>query len=582
MHLDSNTCLRARVPGALLVGLALAGCTSGSTNASPVIANPSGGAFGTPSSPDASGTAGTSGVTQSSGGNANTSCAAPGSVPFRVMTRLNRAEYDNTVRDLLGDDSHVVLATLPADFGDGAFDNNAAALNIDPALASQFAALAETLAEKALATNSPGRASIFVCSEQTDACARQIGETFAARAWRRPLRDGESDRLLSLYSATRAAGFSFDQAIQELVTGALTSANFLFRAELDAMPDAPTQHALSGSEVASRLSYFLWSSMPDASLTAAAASGALTSSAGLAEQAERMWQDPKASALKLRFPGLWLRTLDIGISKQPAPEIYPTYDAALETAFEAETARFMSDFVSGDVNFLDFIDAKFSYVNQRLAEFYGLAGRFGEQFVRVDLSGNAQRGGILTQGSFLTLTAAPERTSPVMRGQWVLARLLASPPPPPPANIPSIDAQPSSAGMSMRQRLSAHVSNPACAGCHDLMDPIGFGLENYDGIGAYRTLDNGVPVDASGELNGRDAFNGAFELEALLKKDPRLPRAVVRYLVGYALGRELGPRDECLLSSLSESFQNADKGRFSALVLRVSQLDELQQRRAAP
>jgi len=498
------------------------------------------------------------------------------------MTRLNRAEYDNTVRDLLAETSHVVLSTLPADFGDGAFDNNAAALNIDPALAAQFAGLAETLAEKAVAANSPGRAMLFVCSAQTDACARQIGDTFAARAWRRPLLTGESDRLFGLYSQTRTAGFSFEQGIQELVTGALASPNFLFRPELDATPDAPTQHPLSGNELASRLSYFLWSSMPDAALTTAAASGALVSGMGLSEQVKRMWQDPKADAFKSRFPGLWLRTLDIGIAKQPASEVYPDYDAALETAFETETSRFMADFVSGDVNFLDFIDAKFSYVNQRLARFYGLSGNFGDAFTRVDLTGNSQRGGILTQGSFLTLTSAPERTSPVMRGQWVLARLLAAPPPPPPANIPAIEEQPNTAGTTMRQRMSAHVKNPACASCHDLMDPIGFGLENYDGIGSYRTTDNGAPVDASGELGANLPFNGALALEGVLKKDPRVPRAVTRYLAGYALGRELGPSDECLVGSLSQAFQSDDHGRFSALVARVSQLDEMQQRRGAP
>jgi len=499
------------------------------------------------------------------------------------MTRLNRAEYDNTVRDLLGDTSHVALTTLPADFGDGAFDNNAAALSIDPALAAEFASLAETLAEKAMAENSPGRALLLVCNAQTDACARQIGDTFAARAWRRPLANGESDRLFGLYSATRSAGFSFEQGIQELVTGALASPNFLFRPELDATPDAPTQHPLSASELASRLSYFLWSSMPDGVLTAAAESGGLTSGSGLADQVKRMWQDAKADAFKSRFPGLWLRTLDIGIGKEPAAEIYPNYDAALKAAFEGETARFMADFVSGDLNFLDFIDGKFSYVNQRLARFYGLSGDFGDSFARVDLTGNSQRGGILTQGSFLTLTSAPERTSPVMRGQWVLARLLDSPPPPPPANIPAIDAQPNTAGTTMRQRMSAHVKNPACAGCHDLMDPIGFGLENYDGIGAYRTTDNGAPIDASGKLAGDDQpFNGALALEGILKRDPRLPRAVVRYLAGYALGRELGPSDECLVGALSQAFQSDDNGRFSSLVARVSQLDEMQQRRGAP
>jgi hypothetical protein len=321
--------------------------------------------------------------------------------------------------------------------------------------------------------------------------------------------------------------------------------------------------------------------MPDSTLQSAAAAGQLSPGAGLTAQLQRMWSDPKAEAFYSRFPGLWLRTLNVSIAKVPSSTVFPAFDATLETAMEAETATFMRDFVTGDVNFLDFINAKYTYVNQRLAQFYGISGQFTSAMTRVDLSSNAQRGGILTQGSFLTVTSMPERTSPVLRGAWVLARLLASPPPPPPANVPPIEAVVSSVPLSMRQKMAEHATNPACAGCHTLMDPIGFGLENFDGIGQWRTLDNGVAVDASGVVTGQP-FNGAKELAQILRTDSRVPRAVAQYLASYALGREMGPDDQCTIDALASAFQSQGNGRMSALVARVASLDLMRTRSGAP
>jgi hypothetical protein len=497
------------------------------------------------------------------------------------MTRLNRAEYDNTARDLLGDTGQVPITSLPADFGDGAFDNNAAALTIDPKLAESYENLAQTLAERALAPNSPGRKQVLTCTTTDDPCARQIASNFGARAWRRPLTSGEVDGLLRLYSAARTGGFSFEQGIQALVAGALLSPDFLFRPEIDPVIDSNQPHEVSQYELATRLSYFLWSSMPDAALTSAASSGQLATADSVLQQARRMWSDGKAEAFVSRFPGLWLRTGDVSIAKAPAKDVYPEFDAGLEAAMEAETARFMRDMVTGDVDFLSFIDAKYTYVNQRLATFYGIPGQFGSDLTRVELGDNAQRGGILTQGSVLTVTSPEERTSPVLRGQWVLSRLLATPAPPPPDNIPKIDAVPNAGQLSMRQKLALHRADPACAVCHNLIDPIGLGLENYDGIGKWRTVDNNVPVDASGQLTNGQSFSGAIQLEALLKSDPRVPRAVVQYLVSYALGRELGADDSCLIDDLVQGFQK-DNHRLSALVLRVVTTTAMRTRRAAP
>jgi hypothetical protein len=497
------------------------------------------------------------------------------------MTRLNRAEYDNTVRDLLGDTGHVPLTSLPPDYGDGAFDNNAAALTIDPALAESYATLAQTLAERALAANSPGRKLVLTCTTTDDSCAREIASNFGARAWRRPLRSNEVDGLFGLYASARTGGFSFDQGIQALVAGALLAPDFLFRPEIDEVIDSTDAHDVSQYELATRLSYFLWSSMPDAALTSAASSGQLASADSIRQQAQRMWADPKAEAFVSRFPSLWLRTSNVTIGKEPAKDVYPDFDASLKSAMEAETARFMRDMVTGDVDFLSFIDAKYTYVNQRLASFYGISGQFGSDLTRVDLTGNAQRGGILTHASDLTVTSPSERTSPVLRGQWVLSRLLATPAPPPPDNVPKIDAVANADQLSMRQKLEVHRANPVCAGCHTLMDPIGLGLENYDGIGKWRTTDNNVPVDASGQLTTGQSFTGAIQLEALLKSDARVPRAVVQYLVSYALGREIGPDDRCSIDALVQSFQ-MDNRRLPALVLRVATMDAMKKRRAAP
>ncbi|MFZ5895150.1 MAG: DUF1592 domain-containing protein [Myxococcota bacterium] len=545
--------------------------------------NPSNAGMGNGNGGNNTGSGGTTN-NNGSGGNAgvpNTpACTPPANVPFRVMTRLNRAEYDNTVRDLLGDTSHLALTALPADYGDGAFDNNAAALTIDPARVEKYADLAQTLAERALAANSPGRKLVLTCTTTDDSCARQIATNFGARAWRRPLTSSEVDGLFGLYSTARSKGFSFDQGIEALVSGALMAPDFLFRPEIDPTLDSPQTHDVSPYELASRLSYFLWSTMPDATLISAAANGQLATADQVRQQAQRMWADGKAEAFVARFPGLWLRTGNVTIAKEPGEDVYPEFDAALKSAMEAETARFMRDMVTGDVDFLNLLDAKYTYVNQRLATFYGISGQFGSDLTRVELTNNTQRGGILTHASMLTVTSPSERTSPVLRGQWVLSRLLATPAPPPPEDVPQIDATPSSGQQSMRQRLALHRADPVCAGCHNMMDPIGLGLENYDGIGKWRTLDNGVAIDASGKLTTGESFNGALQLASILKTDARVPRAIVQYLVSYALGREVGADDQCLIDSLTQGFQQ-DNRRLPALVLRVATIDWMRKRRGA-
>jgi hypothetical protein len=513
-------------------------------------------------------------------------CSEPGPVPFRVMTRLNRAEYDNTVRDLLGDTTHTALTLLPADAGDGAFDNNAGALNINPALVETYVELAETLATQALAEGSPGRAKVLICdpaASSEDACALEIATDLGTRAFRRALRAGEAEQLLGVYSRVREQGFSFDEGMSALLQAVLLSPHFLFRPEVNESPTAAGQRLATGYELASRLSYFLWSSMPDRALLEAAGSGALDEASAVTEHVSRMLADPKADAFYARFPGLWLRTLDIASERPPAPEIYPAWNQQLADDMEAETAAFLREFMTSEVDFLGILDANFSYLNQRLADFYGIEGEFGSELQRTLLT-SEQRGGLLTQGSILRVTSPSERTSPVIRGAWILARILnsASPPPPDNLDIPSLDED-TTAGtpMTTRAKLERHRENTSCAACHNLIDPLGFGLEHFDGIGAWRDQENGVAVDASSMLVTGEPLDGAKELQALLKADPRVSRAISSYLLSYALGRAPSADDRCRLDALDGAFAASDH-HMSRLVQEVALNDAFKTRTMAP
>lgn len=512
---------------------------------------------------------------------------APGEVrpiPFRVVPRLNRAEYDNTVRDLLGHTGHLALDVLPEDPGDGGFDNNSGALSLNPTLVELYEDLAVALAEETMTLN---RAAVVTCDPAAageDACAAQIATDFGARAFRRPLEAGEADRLLGVYTEVRGQGFTFDEGVTAVVQAALLSPHFLFRPELDATVAETGERPATGYEMANRLSYFLWSSMPDQQLLDAAAAGSLDSETGITDQAVRMLADVKAESLYSRFPGLWLETADIGIRRRPTTAVFPNYDDELETAMEQETAMFMREFMVSDVSFLDFLDADFSYINQRLAQHYGLAGTYGPTLERVTLDATSRRGGILTQGSVLTVTSPSERTSPVIRGQWVLTRMLNAPPPPPPPDVVAVLEEEGSSATptTTREKLEKHREDPSCAACHALMDPIGFGLENFDATGAWRDVENGAPVDASGVLITGESFTGAEELTALLKTDPRMARGVVAYMLSYALGRIIYPNeDRCRLDLAADAFATSGH-RMSGLITRLAVSDAMRNRRMAP
>ncbi|CAN5912164.1 DUF1592 domain-containing protein [soil metagenome] len=377
------------------------------------------------------------------------------------------------------------------------------------------------------------RKHLLVCEALDDAaCQNTILTTFAKRAWRRPPTEDEIGKLMSLVELSRANGDTSEVGIRLALQRILVSPHYIFRVEVDPNPESLSARPLSSWELATRLSYFLWSSMPDDELFAAAESGQLVDDPGeLARQAQRMLDDPKAIALTDNFAGQWLFTRALG-DQDPDYTLFPDYDEELKAAMRAETRRYFHAFLSEDVPMDQFLVGDFTYVNDRLAEFYELPPvNSPTDLVRVSLT-NSPRRGFLTQGSFLRVTSRPKRTSPVLRGKWVLDNLLCTPPRPPQPGAEGLPDGMMTTG-SIRDRLEAHRTNPICASCHRAMDPLGFGLDNFDAIGHYRTSDAGYPIDATGELTDGTVFNGALEMTQQLAANPGVYRCMVQKLYTY-------------------------------------------------
>lgn len=481
-----------------------------------------------------------------------------GPPPVELMRRLTRTEYWNTVKDLLGAGA-TTSQVLPADDQVAGYDNNAQVLGIGPLLLEKYALAAEELVGSALAaTHAEGRARLLTCDfsgANETPCARQILERFGRKAWRRALSTEEADRLLAVVQASRAAGDAFEVALGVGLQAILTSPHFLFRVEQDPALGVPNAHLVSPYEMATRLSYFLWSTTPDETLLAAAEAGTLREPAELERQARRMLADPRAQALVDNFGAQWLRTRQLPLA-QPSPQLFPSFTAnQLAQAMAMETSLVFAELLQGDRSMLDLLDADFTYVNAALAAHYGLPGTFdANRFTRVTLPPGGDRRGLLTHAGILTLNSTPTRNSTVKRGKWVLDRLLCQEPPPPPANIPQLPSGPTSG--SLRQRMEQHVSDPVCAACHGSMDPIGFALEHYDAIGAWRATDGEYAIDARGTLPDGRSFDGAIELGRTLKEDPDLPACMVRHLFTYAMGRRPEAADEQELDHLTQSFKS--------------------------
>ncbi len=505
----------------------------------------------------------------------DTSATNPtGDVGSVAIHRLNGAEYDNTVRDLIGDDSHL-SSTFPPDDGAGSFTNNADALNLSPLLFEKYEAAAEKLAT--FGVTGAGRARVVTCDPKAvgdEACATEALTTFAKRAWRRPVTPEEVGRLVGLVNVAKEEGEGFDQGMMLAVKATLLSPNFLYRVEVDPDPASNTPRPLNGYEIASRLSYFLWSTMPDDALFAAAEADKLQAADDIEAEARRMLADPKSKALLDNFASQWfVSTLS---NSAPAPEVFGAFDDDLRKAMAEETKQLVGSFFFGDQDFSEILDAKFSFVNDRLAKHYGLPGTFGKDLVRVELPTESHRAGLLTQASVLTATSIATRTSPVRRGAWVLANLLCTEPPPPPPNVPALPM--TNVKGTMRQRMAAHRDNPACSGCHTLFDPIGLALEHFDGVGRWRDTDQGLPIDATGQIPSGMPFDGAAELATAIKSDARFTKCATEKFFSYALGRSKRDYDEGRLIALGKEF-GSQRFRASELIIDIVRNDAFRKRR---
>ncbi len=427
--------------------------------------------------------------------------------------------------------------------------------------------------------NSPSRQRIFSCKLQTEACAQTILTGLARRAYRRPVTAAESAALMRFFRMGRQDGGNFDAGIQLALKSMLVSPNFLFRLERAGLPtkvgEVPVER-VTDVDLASRLSFFLWSSIPDDELLNLATQKRLHEPAVLQAQVKRMLADSKSRALVTNFAGQWLHLRNLAQIK-PDPDKFPEFDTELRESLGKETELFFEAVLREDRSVLDFLDGPFSYLNERLAKYYGVPGVEGSRFRRVALTGG-QRSGVLTQGSILTVSSYPTRTSPVIRGKWILENFLAAPPPPPPPNVPELKADEIGATASMRQQLEQHRTNPACASCHTRMDAIGFSLENYDAIGRWRTHDGKFPIDASGTLNGAQ-LNGAADLKALLRtRQDEFVGCLTEKLLTYALGRGLERSDKPVVRSISRNLAR-DEYRFSSLILGIVESLPFQMRR---
>jgi hypothetical protein len=496
--------------------------------------------------------------------------------PGRVTAhRLNAREYDNTIRDLVGLDLRLSTQfEFPADeWGDG-FDNDADVLTVSPLSVEKYLAAAQFAITQALdPVNAAARQTILICDPADAAnpnCVSDILGEFARRAFRRPNEADELAPYLTLVDLALTHGDSVEQGLHNALSAMLVAPDFLYRVEPDATAGAI--RTLNGFELASRLSYFIWASMPDEVLFTAATQGSLSSREQISAQIQRMLADGRSSALLDVLVEQWLHTVELDFA-EPDLTVFPQWQDSLEISMEQETRAFLAPILAGTAPATDLLTADYSYVNQALAQYYRLPDAAqipADQFVRVTLP-DARRGGVLRQGSFLVLTSHPDTHSPTRRGKWILDRLLCRKPPPPPPDVPAFDPNVSSDG-TLREKLEALHQGAAssCASCHSLIDPMGFALENYDGVGLWRDTDNGQPVDATGTMPETGvAFSGAAELSAAIAADPRFASCVSQQLLTYALGRHSTAADRPVIDGLGQAFSSGGYD-LAALVTAVA------------
>ncbi len=416
----------------------------------------------------------------------------------------------------------------------------------------------------------PSRERIFSCRpavrSQEDGCATKILSTLARRAFRRPVTKPELARVLEFYAAGRKKG-DFDAGIQLAIRRILASPTFVFRVEEDGAVKPGTIHRVSDLELASRLSFFLWSSIPDDTLLELAAKNQLSQPATLEKQVRRMLADPRAQALVSNFSGQWLHLRNLK-TIAPNHDEFPDFDDTLREAFQREAELFFASIMREDRNVIDLLTANYTFVNERLAKHYDVPYIYGSQFRRVTLQDDARRG-LLGKGAILMVTSRADRTAPVLRGKWILENVLGTPPPPPLPNVPPLVAATAAAPRTLRERMEQHRASPTCAGCHKVLDPLGFALENFDGVGAWRSREAGLPIDASGLLADGTKVDGVVALRnALVARSDIFVQTLTEKLMIYALGRGLQPYDMPVVRDVVRDAAK-QKYRFSSLVMGI-------------
>jgi hypothetical protein len=476
---------------------------------------------------------------------------APGVSPIR---RLNRNEYTATVQELL--DVHINVGhDLPADGAGGqGFDNAAEVLFLSPLLAEKYMDAAKQALEFAM-RDSRARQRIGVVEPGPGVTPAQAAENiltgFLPRAFRRPVAPAEREPFLSLFRHAQKDRLTFDSSVAYMLRGVLMAPQFIFRVE--AANSGSSARLVDDYELASRLSYFLWGSMPDEMLFDLASLGKLHEPAVLKEEIGRMLRSGKSMGFIESFVTQWLGTRELGKEFIPDPKLFPNYseDADLQGDIRFQPIVFFHSMIATDAPVTDLLDSNWTIITKKLAALYGLNKSVlrkenQEQPHKIDLPAGSDRGGLLGMSAVLAVSSYPYRTSPVLRGKWVLDSILGTPPPPPPPNVPALEEHQAAQSQTMRERLAQHRENPVCASCHSHIDPLGFALENYDALGQWRSEEAGKPIDNSGELPDGTTFKGPRELKTVLldKKDLFL-RNLTSRMLGYALGRGLTRTDSC-------------------------------------
>jgi len=505
-----------------------------------------------------------------------------------LIHRLNRAEYNLTIRDLVGLDFDAETVGMPDDSSGHGYANLVNTLILPPALMEKYFAAADRILDQVVGPidaaselkadadkrkkSKPAFDRLFfvkpdAASSKRDA-ARKIIARFMDRAYRRPAQPDEVSRLMRLYDMADKKNERFEVGVRLMLKAVLVSPHFLFRIEQDRAPRGSEEaYRVSDTELATRLSYFLWSSMPDEQLMELAAQKKLSDATVLEQQVRRMLADPKAKALTTHFAARWLQIHKLADAR-PSTEFFPAFTAKLRQAMYDEASVFFDKLREEDRSVLELLDADYTYVNQDLAKHYGLPEVKGAAMQRVALKPEDHRGGLLGMGSMLALTSHTSRTSPTLRGKWILEVIFGTPPPPPPPDAGTLkeDNKKEKEPKTFREKMAQHASQASCASCHKRIDPLGFGLENYDAVGSWRETVGGKPLDAFGQLPTGEKFTGASELKKIiLGNQDAFVRNMTEQLLTYALGRELQYYDDCPVKEVKTSLEKKDF-KFSALV----------------